>query len=108
MYEEKLVKGIAEERIERLLQFAYGRAMAGESDKLPKRYVKLARALSSHYKVKMKKGERNSFCKKCNLVLIPGKNCTVRIASSNGHVIYRCRCGTERKIFYHERERQPA
>jgi ribonuclease P protein subunit RPR2 len=100
VYEEKLVKGIAEERIERLIKLAYERTNQKGSDSLSARYVRLAREISSHYKVKMKKQERNSFCKKCNSMLIPGKTCTVTLASSKGQAIYKCRCGAERKIFY--------
>lgn len=100
VYEEKLVKGIAQERIGRLLGIAYTRTGKDKEDVLSIRYVKLAREIGSHYKVKMNKQERNSFCRECNSMLIPGKTCSVRIASSKGYVIYKCSCGAETKIFY--------
>ncbi len=101
MYDEKLVRGMAQERISRLLSLAYERTgREREPDAISKRYVRLAREISSHYKVRMGKMEKNSFCKECNSMLIPGKTCAVTLASSRGQVIYKCRCGANRKIFY--------
>jgi ribonuclease P protein subunit RPR2 len=104
MHDEKIIRRMAEERIERLLALAYKRSVEGKGtgDELAKRYIKLAQEISSHYKVSMKKPQKNSFCKRCNAVLIPGRTCTVRIESSNGYIAYICGCGSARKAFYRE------
>ncbi len=92
---------MVQERIGRLLSLAYERiGSEKEPDALSRRYVKLAREMSSHYKVRLGRSEKHSFCKKCNSMLIPGKTCTVTLASSIGKVIYKCKCGAETGIFY--------
>lgn len=98
--DEKLEKQIAGERIERLFKLAEERTRLGteRSDKLSKRYIGLARRISSHYKVKMPKKIRDGICKKCNSVLIPGINAKVR-KSSHGYMAYKCNCGAEKRVF---------
>ncbi len=100
MQEDKLVKAVAAERIGRLLRLAYERTERHDTDALSKRYVRLAREISAHYKVRMQGSEKLLFCKSCNAILIPGRTCTVRLASANGYAVYRCTCGAERKAFY--------
>ncbi|MFP3215038.1 MAG: ribonuclease P protein component 4 [Candidatus Micrarchaeota archaeon] len=99
---EKIVKKIANERIEKLLELAEQRTRENNelSRKLAKRYVKLARDISMHYKVSIPKEKKQMICKKCNNFLIPGINCSVRIASSKKYVVYKCECGAEKHIFY--------
>jgi len=101
---EKIVKKIAKERIEKLLELAEHRTRENNelSRKLAKRYVRLARDISMHYKVGIPKDKKQTMCKKCNNFLIPGINCSVRIASSNKYVVYKCKCecGAEKHIFY--------
>ncbi len=58
---------------------------------LADRYVELARKISMKYKVRIPSELKKRFCKHCHRYLIPGKNCTVRIAKSR--VIYTCECG---------------
>lgn len=53
-----------------------------------KRYVALARRISSRYKVRIPDKWRRRMCKGCNALLSPGKNCTVRIRS--GMLVMRC------------------
>ncbi len=99
--DEKLVSAIARERIGRLLSMAYKRTEKDTGDPLPGRYVRLAREMSSHYKVSMEKKEKEAFCKKCNTVFVPGKTCSVRVLGKAGYSVYRCnKCGTERKLYY--------
>lgn len=99
---EKLIKEIAADRINKLLELAEERAKDNTelSKKLSKRYVYLARKISMHYKVKIPKEKKQRLCKKCNNFLIPGVNCTVRVASSKRFVVYKCECGAEKHIFY--------
>ena len=98
MKDDKLIKEVAAARIERLFSLAEKKTEARGSDALAKRYVALARRISSHYKVKLPIEIKNKICKKCNSVLVPGISCTVRIASQ-GYIVYRCACGAQKKIF---------
>ncbi len=101
MHDEKLVKEIASERISRLLTLAKELSLSPKPDPgLERKYVRLARKISAHYKVSMPAESRKEFCKACNSLLIPGRNCTVRLVSSHGYVVYRCVCGHENKFFY--------
>lgn len=94
---KRVIKEIAGERIEVLLGLA-----SKESDpysEYARYYVKLARKISEHYKVGI--GSGFHICKRCNALLIPGKNASVRLSSINGYVIYKCaRCGSEAHIHY--------
>jgi len=100
--ENKVVKEIAFERIKRLLELAEEKARENTeySRMLEKRYVKLAREISAHYRVKIPKELKQKICKKCNNFLIPGINCSVRKVSGNpGYLVCKCECGAEKKIF---------
>jgi len=102
MKDNKLVKDIAEERVSRLLSLANEKAAenTAESKALSRRYVKLARLISMHYRVKLTKKQKQSFCKSCNLPFVPGINCAVKLASSKRYIAYICECGAETHIFY--------
>ena len=94
-----VVKRIATERIAILHKLALE---AQDSDpELAKKYVKIMQGISSHYRIKLDKGTRNSICKKCGVLLLPGKTLSVRLASSKRQILYKCmRCGFERRIPY--------
>lgn len=100
MKDEKIIKEVAIGRIARLFELAEKRQEEETEDSqiLAKRYVSLARSISTHYKTKMPDRIRNRICKKCNSVLIPGISCRVRIASQ-GCIVYKCNCGEEKKVF---------
>jgi RNase P subunit RPR2 len=95
----QFVKEIAAERIEGLIELAKSREITCGSQAFRKRYVEIARSISRHYKVKMPKRLKDSICKGCGDVLIPGETCTVRLSSSKGYIVYKCACGAERHIF---------
>lgn len=99
MLNEKLIKEIASWRISRLFELAEisTEKNKGETPVLARKYVALARKISTHYKVKMPPDIKNRICKGCNSVMVPGFNCKVRIAS-NGFLIYLCNCGLQKKI----------
>ncbi len=85
-------KKIARERIERLFNLA-----KEEFKKNPKRsrdYVKLARKIGMRYNVRLTKGQKRSFCKECNQLLIPGKSSKVELDSDKKVIIIKClNCG---------------
>lgn len=99
---DPIVREIAIQRIGTLFEMAKERTEVADkrSKELAKRYVKLAKSLSTHYKVKLPPKVKNAICKKCANVLIPGLNCKVRLASSKKYVVYACECGEEKHIFY--------
>ncbi len=95
-----LVEEICIARMQRLAELAEERAKEGSSlsKGLEKRYVKIARKISSHYKVSMPKEIDNKICKKCNNLLVPGINCSVRLATG-GYLVYKCECGAEKHVY---------
>ncbi len=98
---EKLLKSIADARIERLFGLAKGRIMLnGHSDGLSRRYIGIADSIISHYKVSPGLHMKREVCKKCKSVLIPGMNCAVRLVSDKGYAAVKCECGEDKHIFY--------
>ncbi len=97
-----IVKRIALERIEKLFELAAEKEAGGGEDgmRLAKRYTRLLKKIGMHYKVPLPKRIKNGICSGCGAVLIPGRNCTVRMASSEGYAVYKCECGNEKHIFY--------
>ncbi|MGC8993581.1 MAG: ribonuclease P protein component 4 [Candidatus Aenigmatarchaeota archaeon] len=61
---------IAKERIEILLDLA--KKEAKKNLERSRRYIELARTIGKRYNVRLKKEQKDSFCKKCNTPLIPG------------------------------------
>ncbi len=99
MRDEKIIKEIASERITRLIELSEKTYLSKNPDPiLCKRYVALAREIGSHYKIRIPRSEKLKFCKKCDSVLIPGRNCTVRLSKASA--IYKCDCGNETRFFY--------
>lgn len=94
-----MVQEIALERIQRLFELAEQKLKADDEDseRLAKRYVGLAKLISTHYRVKVPNKLKNKACKKCKLVLLPGITCSVRLSS--GFLICKCRCGNESRVF---------
>ena len=95
-----MVREIANDRIARLLGMAEEKAIEGtdQSKALEKRYVSLARKILLHYKVKLPRETSIRICKACMNMMVPGKNCRVRKASS-GFLVYICECGSSNKLF---------
>ncbi len=100
-----LVDRIASERIRRLVSMAEARTKEKNADsrKLAKRYASLAKRISAHYKTEIPRDLKAKICKNCGNILVPGINCSVRLASSRGYVVYVCECGEEKHIFYKKR-----
>ena len=100
MAKSKFILGIASERIAKLFSLAEESSKKNET-KLSNKYIKIAKELSSHYKVSIPKKLKIRVCKKCGEFQIPGVNSNVTVASSKSCVIYTCKkCGSQNKIFY--------
>ena len=99
---DPVVRKLAIERIERLFELAKAKTKERDSSskQLAKRYVRIAKEISEHYKVTMPKNVKNMICKNCGNILVPGLNTKVRLASSKKYITYICECGEEKHIFY--------
>lgn len=105
MKNEALVKRTALFRIRRLLGMAEERTVENTDDsrRLAKRYSGIAERISTHYRVEIPKALKSRICRKCGNFLVPGINCSVRLASSHGYVAYACECGNEVHVHYRAR-----
>lgn len=110
MHNEALVRRIAASRIATLLYLAEIRTLekTESAKKLAKRYVGIARRISSHYKVPFPDSLKFKTCKNCNNFLVPGINCGVVVASVHGYVAYMCECGRETHVPYIRKRAKPA
>ncbi len=85
-----MLKEIASERIGILYGIARNEFVGNGDARLATRHVKLMRKISMHYKVKLPKAIKYGVCKKCNYVLVQGKNCTVRVVGKKKVSITTC------------------
>lgn len=84
-------KKIASERIRELF------GMAFKNDR--KRYIELARELSTKYNCPIPRDLKRFFCKECNAVLKPSNNCRIRYRKDN--IVYTCKeCGNIMRYRY--------
>ena len=98
--DKKLEREVGIARIGVLFRLAAVRTGKGtpEDKRLAKRYLRLAGQISRHYKIPLSKAADSQVCKKCGNLLVPGRNCTVRVSSS-GFLAYLCECGSTTKLF---------
>lgn len=90
------VASVAGERFQILLDQA--KQMAWKDEKLSRRYVNLARKISSRTKVRIPKESKMYLCKGCGLALIPGHNAKMRLhAHTTGIVITCLSCGAVKR-----------
>ena len=87
---KQLQKKIARERIEIL--FNEAQKASRKNINLSRRYVELARKISTKYKVRIKKEYKKLFCKGCSSYFVSGK--TLRSRIKNKMLIQYCyECG---------------
>ncbi|SRR3972149_6755962 len=77
---------LCRQRIEKL--FLQAEEAFDESKDLAKRYVSLARKISTKYKVYIPNNLKRRYCKNCGNYLKPGRNCRVR--NTNSKIVYFC------------------
>ena len=92
MAQQMGVREIVYERIGILLTLAE-KAMREGDEKHAKRYVFLARKLSTRYNCRLPKKDRMRFCKSCGMPRIIGKNTRVRLRKRTRTAEYACSCG---------------
>ncbi len=73
---------------ERIAEY-FGRAekLAKSNEQLSTKYVKKAKGLAMHFNIKMPRGLRKKFCRKCFSYLTPGSS---RIRIKRGFVVIKC------------------
>ena len=90
------VASVATERFQILLDQA--KSMALKDEKLSRRYVSLARKISSRTKVRVPRESKMYLCKGCGIALVPGHNAKVRLhAHTTGIVISCLSCGAVKR-----------
>jgi ribonuclease P protein subunit RPR2 len=62
------------------------------------RYIKMALDLIKKHKVRLPKELKNSFCKKCCIVWIPGKTINVTYDKKNECLRIKCKCGYSKRL----------
>ncbi len=94
---KSLIKSSVRSSIEKLL----GKARDAYSPSHPersKRYVGMAFDLLKKHKTRLPKELRNSFCRKCHLIWIPGKSAKVAFDRKNLCLRIRCACGHSKRL----------
>ena len=90
------VASVATERFQILLDQA--KSMALTDERLSRRYVSLARKISSRTKVRIPRESKMYLCKGCGLALVPGRNAKIRLhAHTTGIVISCLSCGAVKR-----------
>lgn len=90
------VASVARERIQILLRQAA--EMAGRNEELSRRYVQLARKISSRTKTRIPSEDKRYLCKGCGLALRPGLNARFRLHPGNKRVVITClSCGAVKR-----------
>jgi len=94
---KKIIKESVRASIESLLDRA-GKAYESGKAALSKRYVTMAFELLKKHKTRLPKELRNSFCRKCATIWIPGKTVTASYDRRSGCLRVRCRCGHSKRL----------
>ncbi len=94
---KSIIKSSVRQSIERLLDRAR-KEHSGANASRSRRYVEMAFQLLKKNKVKLPKELRNSFCRKCRQVWIPGKTATVSFDRKNNCLRIRCMCGHSKRL----------
>jgi ribonuclease P protein subunit RPR2 len=95
---KKIIKASVRSSIDKLLDQARESFEAGKGERST-RYVRMAMELLKKHKVKLPSEVRNSFCRKCLVVWIPGKTLTVQYDRKNTCLRVRCdRCGYSKRL----------
>jgi len=90
-------QSLAQERIIKL--FKEAEISFKEYPQLSKRYIVLARKLSTRYKVRFTIDQKKLFCKKCNSYLKNGIN--VRVRLEHGVIVQTClECNAVKRMNY--------
>ncbi|MCX8194673.1 MAG: RNAase P [Candidatus Micrarchaeota archaeon] len=93
------IQELIRERIDILLSMAC-RALKEGKEVHARRYVFLARKLSTRFNCRLSPRQKALFCKKCGVPLVAGLNASVRLKKRRRSAEYRCSCGASRYFKY--------
>ncbi len=88
-------KKIARERI--AILFFLARAAFATHPELSNRYVELARRIAMRQRIRIDRGFRREFCRRCSSFLVPGSTSRVRV--QGGNVVVTCLCCRKRRRY---------
>ena len=94
MAQKEGVRQVAYERIGILLPLAQSALRKGDR-RHAKRYVSLARKLSTRYNCRLSREDRMRFCKSCGMPRLIGINTRVRLRKRMRIAEYSCECGSK-------------
>jgi RNase P subunit RPR2 len=94
---KKVIKSSVLHSMERLLAEARKAHDGGNEDR-SRRYVHMVIDLLRKHKAKLPKELKNSFCRKCGRLWIPGDTVTVTYDKKNACLRVRCACGNTKRI----------
>jgi RNase P subunit RPR2 len=94
---KKLIKSSVPQSAERLLAEAR-KAHDAKQDERALRYVRMVIDLLKKNKVKLPTELRNSFCRKCGRLWIPGDTVTITYDKKAACLRVRCACGEARRL----------
>lgn len=80
---------IAKERIDLLFKLA--KEEFDRKEQRSRRYIGLARKLGMRYNVRFSRKMKDSFCKKCDTLFVPGRTMQTRVDSAAKSVIIKCK-----------------
>ena len=100
------VKQIAQQRIQVLFQQA--KQIYRDNPQLSSRYVETARKIAMAARIRLPTVYRRQICKNCNMLLVQGANCRVRIKQKREpHVVVTCfNCGHKTRVLLKKKDKQ--
>ena len=94
---KNLIKSSVRTSIDKLLDQARKAYSAGKEER-SKRYVEMSFDLLKKHKISLPKELRNSFCRKCHRIWIPGTTVTASFDKKNNCLRVRCICGHSKRL----------
>ncbi len=94
---KRVIKSSVRSSIKELVGQAQKAYRQGKAERSA-RYIKMALDLVKKHKVRIPEELRNSFCRKCHVVWIPGKTVKVSYDRKNSCLRVKCKCGHSKRI----------
>jgi ribonuclease P protein subunit RPR2 len=94
---KKVIKSSVRSSIGKLIGQAQKAYREGKKER-SSRYVKMALDLVKKHKIRLPKELKNSFCRKCNVVWIPGKTVKISYDKKNVCLRVKCQCGHAKRL----------
>jgi len=100
------VKQIARQRIQIL--FRQAKRVCKTNPQLSMQYIKSARKIAMAAKIRLPVEFRRETCKNCNVLLVQGYNCRVRIKQKRRpHIVITClNCGNQTRMLLDKKKEQ--